>query len=362
VARFILNTTCYTLAVVMFILPTVQAVCEENEDTFELPSLLVVPVVTYSTDTGYAGGFGLIKSYHSSERQASTVQVVIMYTQKKQFQSEIKWEHHFPNETDRVLVDLIYNKYPSEFYGIGNDTSNENTETYTPEYFVGRFGHEKTIVARWKLKTIVRFRNQSLTGTERGGTIKTPSVPWSRGRFDIGPGIGILWDSRDNTYSAHTGLFAKLEYFGVLYQDEGKAFNTLSFDVRKYFNPASGLVLAYQCEVRDSRGDIPFYFYPDLGGEERLRGYESNRFLGEKAVLFQHDIRFPIWGLLGGVAFVATGKVADRLNDVFSGTYHTAGGGGLRFLFNKKDNLVLRLDVAYGSDSRGVYFTFGEAY
>ena len=346
------------------IMPT-TALCEEengDSDSFEVPSLLATPIASYSTDTGFAGGFGLLKSYRSSEKQASTVMLLALYTEKKQFQTAVRWEHHFPNETDRAIVGIRYLKYPTYFYGLGNDSSNDDPESYTPEYLEGEFSYEKRVVGSLKLKSILRFRNQTLTKHEKNGAVISPAVPWNGGRLDIGPGIGLVWDTRDNTYSARRGTFAKLEYVGILYQNEGGAFNTMSLDVRKFVNPLSDLVLAWQFDFKDCRGDAPFYFYPDLGGEEKLRGYEYHRFIGRKSIVFQHDVRFPIWGPVGGTVFAATGKVSDTIDDLWSGTNHTAIGGGIRFIFNEEDHLVLRLDMAWGDDARGVYFTFSEAY
>ena len=347
---------------IVFIISIPQGFCEEKDDSSEWPSLLVVPIVNYSSDTGFGGGIVALKSYHSSEKQVSTVQLVVLYTEKKQFQTITKWEHHFRNTRDRLIVQLGYIKYPTRFFGLGNNTSNDDPEKYTPEYVEGRFSYEKSAISHLKIKMIFLFRNQALIKSEPDGKIESSSVPWSRGRFDAGPGIGILWDSRDNTYAAKRGMFAKIEYRGIMLQNEGGAFNFISWEARKFFNPFSDLVLAYMFRLEDCRGDTPFYLLADIGGENRLRGYEYSRFIAKKAILFQHDVRFPIWGSFGGAVFIATGRVADAMSDLFSGTYHNAYGAGLRYFINKEDNLVLRLDTAYGSDSRGVYLTLSEAF
>ncbi|HDY88750.1 MAG TPA: hypothetical protein ENH82_11655 [bacterium] len=346
----------------MLIVYVSKGVCEESEDSSEDISFLVIPVATYSSDTGFGGGFGALKSYHSTDNQVSTLQFLALYTEKKQFQTLIKLVHYFRNTDDRMIIKFGYIKYPTNFYGMGNNTSNKNPEKYTPEYFEGRVLYEKKIFQHFKIKTIFLFRNQSLIKSEPDGVFKLPNVPWSSGRFDAGPGIGLLWDSRDNSYATKRGMFAKIEYRGILIQNEGGAFNFLSMEVRKFLNPLSDLVLAYMFRLEDCRGDTPFYLLADIGGMDRLRGYEYRRFLEKKAILFQHDIRFPIWGPVGGAAFIASGRVSDKVQDLFSGTYHTGYGGGLRYIFNEEDNLVLRFDYALGKDSKGVYFTFSEAF
>ena len=335
--------------------------CDENEDSSDERTFFALPVAMYSTDTGFGAGAAAIKSYNSSTRQASTLQLLSYYTTKKQFLSAIKWEHYFRNN-NRIILQLRYQKFPTNFYGLGNNTSNDHPEKYTPEFVEGEISYEKFIISHLKILTKFSFRNQSLIRAEPDGLLKSKSVPWNYGRFDAGPGIGLLWDSRDNTYATKRGTLVKLEYRGIMLQSEGGAFNSFSLDMRKFINPFSECVLAYQIQFEDYSGNIPFYYFADIGGENRLRGYEYFRFLGKKSILFQHDIRFPIWWRIGGVVFIASGRVADKIGDLTSGKYHTGYGTGLRFIFNKKDNLVLRFDIARGKDSSGVYATFSEAF
>ena len=78
--------------------------------------------------------------------------------------------------------------------------------------------------------------------------------------------------------------------------------------------------------------------------------------------LFQQDFRYPIWGPFGGAIFFAVARVSEDVGEFFSGTYHSGFGGGVRYIFNKERNLVIRFDAARGRDSTGYYITFGEAF
>jgi len=336
--------------------------CEGKENSSKNSSFFALPFIMYTSDIGLGAGAGALKSYHTTGTKASTLQLHAMYTTKKQFQAALKWEHYLLGSRDRMLIHFEYVKFPTKFFGLGNNTSNDHPETYTPEHVEAKLSYEKIIVEHFKIKAIFLIRNQSLIKSMSDGILKSSSVPWGIGRFDAGPGFGILWDSRDNTYATKRGMLAKFEYMGIMLQDEGGAFNFISFEVKKFFNPFSEYVMGYMFRLDDCRGDTPFYFLADIGGSNRLRGYEQFRFLGKNSILFQHDIHFPIWRNIGGAAFIASGRVADKISALFSGTYHTGCGLGLRYFINKEDNLTLRLDTAFGSDSRGVYITFAEAF
>jgi hypothetical protein len=333
---------------------------DENTKDKKL-TFMALPFAFYTSDTGFGGGFAFLKSYRSNPNKISSIQSAFMTTEKKQTTTVLKIEHFFKNN-DRFLFESVYTKYPTVFFGIGNNTKKSFNEQYTPEYFKLNIYYEKRLVSNLKVKANFNLRNQSLIKQNKDGIFNTSNLNWKKGRFDTGPGIGILWDNRDNTLAATTGTLAKIEYSTMLYQNEGKPTYEINYDFRKFYNPLPGFVLAYMFWLSDTTGDTPYYLYPNIGGQERLRGYEEYRFMGKKAILFQHDLRFPVYGPLGGAAFIATGRVSDKTIDLFSGRYHTGYGMGLRYFVNKEDKLVFRFDWAFGKDTDGVYFTFSEAY
>ena len=224
------------------------------------------------------------------------------------------------------------------------------------------FFYERRLVRSFKVKTGFFLRNQALVKYEKNGTFISSGIPWNKGRFDAGPEISMIWDSRDNTIATVSGSLVQIIYTSPVFHDEGGSGNRIQFDARKFFNPYPDVVLGFMALVDDYRGDVPYYMYTVLGGQDRLRGYEENRFRDRSSVLVQHDFRFPLFGPFGGCLFAATGRVGPDFSSLFSGTWHSAFGSGFRWYFNKEDNLVIRFDVARGSDSNGVYFGFGEAF
>jgi len=171
-----------------------------------------------------------------------------------------------------------------------------------------------------------------------------------------------VWDTRDNTNATRRGTLLQVEYDGILVQNRGDSYNRVSLDVRHFYQPAPWLVLAFQGLYREARGDVPFYLMPNLGGGDRLRGCEQRRFTDRSILLVQHDERFDIRGPVGGILFVAAGQAGSNIGALFDSDFHLAYGGGLRFYFNREDNMAIRLDYALSEDSNGLYITFGEAF
>ncbi|MFC1692710.1 hypothetical protein ACFL1R_04310 [Candidatus Latescibacterota bacterium] len=339
-----------------------EGVCEEENKSYNGLNSFIVPVFIYSTDTGFGGGVTGFKSYNTSRPRISYVQSSFVYTVKKQLTTAFQWNHYLSRKTDRISFGVKYSRFPTYFFGMGNNTDNKDTEKYTPEYISLRIFYERTFEWDFKVKTHFFLHNQSLIKYKNGGILKSTAVPWHGGRLDAGMGLSVLRDSRENVIATRRGTLAQLEYRAFMIQDKGGAFSTLSLDVRTFINPYPDVVLGYMIWCEDSRGDVPFYMLSKLGGNDRLRGCELNRFRDRSIMLVQHDIRYPIWGPVGGALFIATGRVAGDIPSLFSGTFHTAYGAGLRFYFNREDNLVLRCDYAKGRDSKGFYIAFGEAF
>lgn len=325
-------------------------------------SFMAFPAAFYTTDTGFGGGFAAVKSYNPERARLSNVQLAVIYTAKKQTSIGFRWDHYLPNNRDRVFVELGYLKFPTDYFGLGNNTSNDDPGKFTPEYFEGKVTLERRMINSLRLKTILLFRNQSLIKEKPENILALSGAKWPEGRFDTGIAFAVAWDSRDNLFATKTGRFIQLEYRGNLYHNEGGSFDRLTFDARSFYNPVGSIVFASMMMFERCTGDVPFYLLSELGGQDRIRGYENERFRDNNLLLFQQDMRFMIWGPIGGAVFASSGRVANETGDLFSGMYHTSVGAGLRFVFNKEDNLVLRGDFARGSDSTGVYLTFSEAF
>ena len=345
----------------VLIIPWSDVWCDEKSGE-KGRSLMALPVAGYSTDTGFVGGAAAIKSYNRDRIRISTIKTAAIYTANKQFTSVFEIDHYFPANRDRVLLNMNYVKYPTYYYGLGNDSSNDDPEKYTPEFFDMEFFYERSLKNAFKFKTGFFFHKEALVEFESDGNFIGSDAPWKRGRLDAGPEFSFIRDSRDNINATQSGSLVQVRYRGLMFQDEGGSSNKLTMEARKFYNPHPDIVIGFMALNDNVRGDTPHYLYPTLGGQDRLRGYEENRFQDRSRILFQQDIRFTLWGPIGGCFFAATGRVAPDVESLFSGTWHSAAGCGIRWYYNREDNLPIRIDIARGSDANGVYFGFGEAF
>jgi hypothetical protein len=357
-----LKTILFALFLIWGIIASSDCRAETDSETNKKNSGFALPILFYTTDTGFGyGGAGLYE-YRSAPERESQALFSTMHTAKHQFQSVFKVEHYLPDAKNRIIGESQYNRFPKQFFGLGNRTPNDDPATYTPEYTEMKLTLDHTLFGDFKLRLGSFFRNQALIERGENNPVQSPAIPWGTGRTDIALLGGFLWDSRDNTLAANRGTLLKLGFAGSLYQNRGRGFNELTLDFRTFHQPCPDWISGTMLWAEGIRGDYPFYYLPTLGGQERLRGYEYDRFMDKNAILIQQDIRFPLWWRFGGCVFASAGKVSHDADDILTGKFHFSWGGGFRYFIKRETGMVIRADIAYGSDSSGTYISFGEAF
>jgi len=76
----------------------------------------------------------------------------------------------------------------------------------------------------------------------------------------------------------------------------------------------------------------------------------------------QAEYRRPLWGRFGFCAFAGLAQIQPKPNLLSISEFHPAGGIGLRYKFNVRENLNVRLDAGFAGPSPAFYLTFAEAF
>ena len=182
--------------------------------------------------------------------------------------------------------------------------------------------------------------------------------------------FGLTQDFRDNMANPTKGSFRRvsLETATSLLGGE-ENFRKFTVEYRRFI-PLGGDVLAARVMGGISFGNVPLFETFYVGGANTLRGYEEDRWRGERFVLVNLEYRRPFSDKLTGVAFVDAG-------DAFGGEYPTLVPG---FTFAAEDQSLnwhfgvglgirvvtqigpLRFDVGFGSEGSRAHFNFGHTF
>ncbi|HSP92700.1 MAG TPA: hypothetical protein VLN08_17425, partial [Vicinamibacterales bacterium] len=181
-------------------------------------------------------------------------------------------------------------------------------------------------------------------------------------------------DSRDSQINASGGWLASVGYRPFVRNFAGgdSEWQEVLVDLRTYVGVTRDRrhrVAMWVYGDFVGSGVAPYFDLPALGMDtygRSGRGYPEGRFRGERLMYGELEYRGTLTrnGLLGMVAFVNTTTLAnaqtgERLFDGFA----SAGGIGLRVLFNKRSRSNLCIDYAWGRQgSRGLYLGLQEAF
>jgi outer membrane protein assembly factor BamA len=169
-------------------------------------------------------------------------------------------------------------------------------------------------------------------------------------------------DRRNDEMNPTGGYLVLSEAQGHAWSD-GAPFARFRSESRGYLSAGGerGPVLALKAGGELAVGDYPFQEAAALGGFGTLRGYPTQRYLGDGALFGSAEVRLPriariefiTKGHLGAFAFGDAGRM------YFDGDspdgWHTAVGAGLSFLTLRR---VVSFVWAYG-ERHTVYFHFG---
>jgi outer membrane protein assembly factor BamA len=277
-----------------------------------------------------------------------------------------------------------YRDPAQEFFGIGNnevgseELSNHDLRRGRAGVFVGY-----RVLKRVALTVSGFYRETDVKPGEDGDTPSTtrfaPDLPGIGGARSNYLGVAIVYNSRDEIVRPTRGWEVIAKYLSAdhaLWNDDA--------DFSKIIVDASYTVpLVWRRQIVAVHGntevmfgddeDIPFFELCSLGGDDTMRGYFPNRFLGKGRMLFNLEYRLNLinfnfrrmWDIdIDGVGFGDAGRVykgaSDFRHNVFDRMRYSYGGG-LRIGFSS--GLVARLDVGFSPEETGLfYLTFGHTF
>jgi hypothetical protein len=178
-----------------------------------------------------------------------------------------------------------------------------------------------------------------------------------------GLGPTLEFDSRSDPFYPRAG-----EQFRFQAGFNGRAvggkrkYQTYQAFYNKYYSLSPRQVLAGHVGGCYATGSVPFYDLCFLGKSKDLRGYEVGQYIDRVMIAAQAEYRLELPYRLGAALFFGAGEVARRWADLRSDALKPGGGVGLRFRLTKQNHINLRIDYAWGINSKGLYLGVTEAF
>jgi len=359
-------------ATVLFMLAfaTGEITCQGKNEKAAAPArggFVVTPVLYYTPETRIAFGIVGIHYFRLGRRdpksRLSHYRFNFIRTQNKQSIAQVDYELYLAG--GKFLFDGMakYWLFPDRFYGIGNRNSEADRENFTSRNWRLQMNMQKRWGGNLFAGLHLEFFSLSVVETENGGRLAAGDFPGSRGGTLSALGLFGKWDNRDNTFSAASGAYCALflNFFSPALASDF-TFTQMILDARKYFPLGAAQVLAVQGVLKSVWGDCPFQTLPMFGGLNLLRGFYEGRYRDQSMLAVQAEYRRPLWGRFGFCGFAGAAQVQDKISRLVLREFHVAGGIGLRYKFNRRENLNIRLDAGFAGSAPAFYLTFAEAF
>jgi hypothetical protein len=277
---------------------------------------------------------------------------------------------------DRLILytSLRYRHQPRDsYYGLGQDTllSDRTSFLYQDASYELVTGWQFTprLVATARLGYLQAF-------TTDGEDDDFPTISQ---RFDdtTAPGLArqpdfyklaglVLFDARDRPFNPHRGGMVALAL--ARFDDRGGEefrYGQASLDARGYVSLGSPqrVLAARALAVLDRAADgsrVPFYFQDALSNSHTMRGYPIFRFRAEKLLSLQAEYRWEAVPALELAIIADAGRVFRPDEDVSLDGIRGSMGVGLRV--KSFDEVLLRLDAAWGTEGGRFYVRFGPSF
>ena len=349
------------------------------------------PVIAYSNETSLMGGGFIVwnKEFLQEQRKASNTLIGnVLLTAKSQYLAFILPQFTRDDGDLQYGADLIARRWSDNFWGIGNNTLEQDKEAFGwEEYRLGLSG--KYLIWKNLYPGIeLDFRFGDLFKETAGGALASGTILGSKPAFYLGRGASLSWDNTNAKYYPHKGIKYELRFtdyatlnnqdddLGELKEYLHSDFSKLSLNLNHYINPVSGIVLAAQTSAIIADGQVPFNFLPELGSS--LRAYDSKRYI-DKTMLAQRlepriipselpflqergILQSKFWRRTGLVFFTEFGQIAPDISQAKWERNHWSNGWGLRYTILPQDKLNLRMDFGWGQDTFNFIFQAREVF
>lgn len=324
------------------------------------------PYAYYTPETELAIGAGGIMVFYTADDTIISPSKIVLggyYSTKKQYKITLDPTFYFFENTLYARMPLSFGYFVDKYFGIGPNSPDEGDENYISQVYTGTLYVQ--IPSFWfasdRTGLVLDFNYTEMVDKESNPELINNLVIGSNGGSSAGIGVEAVWDSRDNLFFPGNGKYASLKF--ISYPLGNFNFYSVEFDTRYYTSLSKNNILAGQSFFSAGGGDVPFYYLPALGGQNRMRGYYYGRYRDNVYFTIQLEYRHFFSELFGFVLFAGTGAVASSPDKFRVDEFQFSYGTGLRYLFNKEQKVNVRVDFGISRNgSTGIYFGIEEAF
>jgi len=367
----IIRTSFFVCVFFFFGTKETKAQFWKDDSISKKEGVFILPLLYYTPDTRFAAGAMGVYYFRTGDSTSelgrntrlSYVKLLADYTQNEQLDIWSSWNIFSNQERYLFKGELRYRNFPDRYYGIGNNTPDDNMERYSYDFVSAKILALRQVYNKMfvGLDYLITYQYNFKYFDDK--ELKQGTVPGYKGGRSSALGFVYTYDKRDNVVSAWEGfLFEVSSYYNNKILGSNFDYTTVNVTFNRYVSIKPQHVLAFNSVANFNSNGVPFIEMAKAGNDDILRGYARNRYRDLNYVAAQVEYRYPIWKRFGGVVFTGIGDVFGKTSDLKFDLLKYTYGGGLRFAINKKERLNVRFDYGWGRDEHSFYITLTEAF
>lgn len=339
-----------------------HAVCLDS--IMNLPAM-GIPVVNYSPESTWEFGAAAQGYFRlPNQERTSIVQLDGTYSLRHQWYINAQGTLYFGARSASPAWQLQfragYSDRPATYYGVYDDPhfANEGNTGIgmlrkgTPYQMQRAYLNLQAPISIDRDWSVGPMLDMLVAQYNIEGKYKTPSPLVQAAVGAVG-----VYDTRNNVFYPTQGIFFKLSaaaaWTNKVDIPEGQQASInglLSADLRQFIALPHNLVLAWQLKTQMMLSPLfishitMYPMLPRLGGQDGLRGVNSDMFRDDIMMALQAELRIPIWSIFRAAVFAGIGDVYDYHNWHWE-VPKVGYGIGLRAAINKA-KVNIRFDVA----------------
>lgn len=316
--------------------------------------------IAYTRETNLALTLASSAIYHTNTTATSSTQVATMASISGFYRLQANGEHYISNRS-RIRYKADVASLPTRFWGLGYDVAINNTHseytnfsTNASAQYLYHIGHGMHIGAGIDLRYGNAEHFEPLAEEYLQRRVQSA--------YTTGLSLTALYDSRNDSHTTTRGLY--LSFTPELRPKALGNYPTTLWHVTAqadYYQPLwKGATAAIDLYADLWSSATPWFYWPSLGGQSRMRGYYYGRYTDSKMLTAQVELRQHIYGPLGAVVWGGAGNIFSTLSTFEWG--HTLPNAGLGLRLNLNNRTALRIDYGFGRRTGGLIINVNEAF
>jgi outer membrane protein assembly factor BamA len=344
--------------------PAPQASTKAQPRSWDVAAL---PIVYYQPETSLGIGTQVVLVRAASSGgpdgdRHDSVSLAATATRLHQYGAQFSGTKFWNQDHDRMSLDIVAQRFPNKFWGLGNNTPDSAEDEYTPVLGGARLSYSRRVVEKIFAGVTAGGGYLRMASYAPVGSVADYLATRLRQGWLVGIGPNLVRDSRDDSAFPRAGSQTSLTL--TAYRQAWLSdyhFVELDADQRTFLALPHRSVLALQAFGQFIVGEPPIDLLPALGGAGMLRGYFQGRYRDKVYVAGQAEWRTPLFWRIGAAVFAAAGNVFPDVEAVSVRYTKTAAGAGLRLNVGRTNPVNIRFDGAVAPGATAIYLTIGEA-